>query len=253
MGRRIEVHPGDKYNRLTIIDEVEPYVKPNGVKMRQVRCKCECGNENFIVRLDSIRSGKTKSCGCYNREKFYERTKKFNTYELDYETGVGTGFTNNGDQFWFDIEDYDKIKDYCWGLSKDGYVRSYESNYGKMIRMHRLVMDCPEDKVVDHIDHRKNNNCKSNLRICTTSENAFNVLKRKNNTSGVTGVDFHKDSNKWRAYICVNGRKINLGYFTTRDEAVEARMMAEIKYHGSFSPNYEKLTQQQISQSQQNT
>ena len=246
MGRKkIEVHPGEVYGRLTILKEVEPHIQPSGQKHRMVLVQCDCGSDPVEVRLDNLRRGHTTSCGCYNIEKFYERTKKFNTYELDYETGVGTGFTDNGDQFLFDVEDYDKIKDYCWSLTNDGYVRAYDGNCGKMIWMHRLVMNCPEDKIVDHINHCKSNNCKSNLRICTTSENAFNVLKRKNNTSGVTGVDFHKDSNKWRSRICINGKRIVLGTFDTKEEAIEARLKAEIDFHGTFSPNYEKLMQSQ--------
>jgi len=58
MPPRINVNIGDKYNNLTIIEEVEKY---NG--RRYFRCLCDCGQET-IARFISLRSGKTKSCGC---------------------------------------------------------------------------------------------------------------------------------------------------------------------------------------------
>lgn len=61
-GKRLVVNPGDKYGRLTIIEETQ---KKNG--KRYFLCRCECGNEK-TVRLDSLAHGITISCGCYNRE-----------------------------------------------------------------------------------------------------------------------------------------------------------------------------------------
>ena len=52
----------------------------------------------------------------------------------------------------------------------------------------------------------------------------------KNNTSGVKGVSFEKRANKWRAYIGFAGEKIRLGYFSSFDEAVLARLSAETLY-----------------------
>jgi len=60
--KRIEVKPGDRYGRLTVIREVEP-IKWRKYKKRMVLCKCDCGNET-TVRLEYLRSGHTKSCGC---------------------------------------------------------------------------------------------------------------------------------------------------------------------------------------------
>jgi hypothetical protein len=62
-----KVAAGDKFGRLTVVREVEPTVRPNGIKVRKVVAVCECGTER-PVRLDAIVSGKTVSCGCYHRE-----------------------------------------------------------------------------------------------------------------------------------------------------------------------------------------
>lgn len=129
-----------------------------------------------------------------------------------------------------DLEDIDKVKNTKWCLlSKIGYVCDSDKNY-----LHRLVMDCPDNKVVDHINHNKLDNRKSNLRICTQSQNMMNKRKQCNNSSGVTGVYLDKKYNKWQARIIYNKQIIHLGYFNTKEEAIEARRQAELEYFGEY-------------------
>lgn len=69
MGRKkIEIKSKDKYNKLTIIEEIEKYVKPSGHTERQFVCKCECENIT-IVTLNHLRSNRIKSCGCLKKIK----------------------------------------------------------------------------------------------------------------------------------------------------------------------------------------
>lgn len=51
------------YGELTVLQEVEPHIKPSGKKSRQWLCKCSCGRTT-IVSMDNLRSGHTTSCGC---------------------------------------------------------------------------------------------------------------------------------------------------------------------------------------------
>ena len=84
-------------------------------------CLCDCGN---IVNVagSALKNGNTKSCGCYKREmdkKIYGiQNKKYNTYDLSGEYGIG--YTEDSTIFYFDLEDYDKIKDYYWN-NNDGF------------------------------------------------------------------------------------------------------------------------------------
>lgn len=55
------------------------------------------------------------------------------------------------------------------------------------------------------------------------------------NTSGVKGVHYDKDRNKWKSEICVNNKKIMLGRFENKDDAIKARCDAEIKYFGEYN------------------
>ena len=105
--------------------------------------------------------------------------------------------------------------------------------------IHRMVavafIENPENKrCVDHINRDKRNNHVNNLRYATSSENNQNASIGIRNTSGIIGVSFHKPSQKWRAQIDADGRRIHLGYFINKDDAIVARENAEIYHFGEF-------------------
>lgn len=88
---------------------------------------------------------------------------------------------------------------------------------------------------LDHVDRNPQNNSIANLRQCTHAENHQNTGVRADNTSGVTGVSFNKESAKWLAYINKGGRKHRLGLFETLEEAVAVRVAAKSEVH-TFHP-----------------
>lgn len=91
------------------------------------------------------------------------------------------------------------------------------------------------DLFVDHINGNKLDNRKSNLRICCNADNLKNRVKLpSNNTSGILGVRYRADRNKWYAEIQFNKQKINLGSYTEKEDAIKARLEAEIKYFGKY-------------------
>ena len=127
-----------------------------------------------------------------------------------------------------DLDDIEKVKNYKWTF--DGrYVRKS----GKE-RLHRFIMNCPKDMVVDHINMNPLDNRKCNLRICTIQQNNFNKKEQTNNTSGRVGVTWDKQTNKWLAQIQVDGKNIKLGRFKNKEEAIRAREEAELKYFGEY-------------------
>lgn len=86
------------------------------------------------------------------------------------------------------------------------------------IKMHRFIMNCPRDKVIDHINHDTLDNRKSNLRICTHFENQQNL---RSNKSGIVGV--HKRARgSWVGKISKNN-KIYCKEFKTMEEAIKFR------------------------------
>lgn len=167
--------------------------------------------------------------------------KNRTNYDLSGEYGVG--HTYDGYYFYFDIEDYEKIKDYNWFKNDQDYFlaritdESKSSNF-RCIRLHRLIMDVDEEDIeIDHIHGKKSryDNRKNNLRYATHSQNNQNKGNQSNNTSGVRGVDFFKTVGKWRARISKEGETYNLGYFDEFEDAVKARIEAEEKYHKEWS------------------
>lgn len=236
MGKVIDL-TGRRFGKLTVIKRAYDYIRPSGQHEIQWLCQCDCGN-TMVVHRSSLLSGDTKSCGCLRNELSSKRTKKYNTYNLDGK--FGTGYTLNGDVFYFDLEDYDKIKDYCWRKADNGYIITTDYNKLKttIIQLHRLVLNFPDSKYdIDHIKGRQSrfDNRKSNLRICTHSQNMMNANIRTDNVSGATGVSWYKKSKKWEAYIQVQNKKIYLGLFDSFDDAVTARKQAEEKYFGEYS------------------
>lgn len=198
-------------------------------------CKCSCGNtKNLIVSGTDARSGKVLSCGCVHKERASIAKKKYNLYDISGEYGIGWT-SNTNKEFYFDLEDYDKIKDLCWVESVDNGVHrliAYNPKTKKRIRMHVLL----GYKNFDHIDKNELNNLHNNFRECTHQQNDFNRGLYSNNTSGVTGVCWHKQCQKWKAAIMIDGKTIHLGVFDDKNEAIRKRLMAEIKYFGEFAP-----------------
>jgi hypothetical protein len=87
---------------------------------------------------------------------------------------------------------------------------------------------------IDHADGVRDNNKWLNLRPCIHAENHQNRKPRKN-SSGITGVGWHKLRQKWRATLTVYGKHIHAGLFDTIEEAVEARNWLKANLH-TFQP-----------------
>ncbi len=119
-------------------------------------------------------------------------------------------------------------------LDGSGYLRI--TIKGKIHKAHRLAWlyiygKWPKDQI-DHINHQGTDNRISNLREATSSENQRNTRRRKDNTSGTTGVGYHKTSRRWRARSGRNGETW-IGCFKTKGEAIKARKACR-----GFHPNH---------------
>ena len=103
-------------------------------------------------------------------------------------------------------------------------------------RLAWLVMhgNLPE-KWIDHIDGNNLNNKIANLRLSEAHENAQNVKVSKANTSGITGVSWCKNCQKWNAYIGYKNKRVSAGYFDSLDDAKSARFQLKQKLH-QFNP-----------------
>ena len=102
---------------------------------------------------------------------------------------------------------------------------------GNMIKRHRIIayafkgLDINDSKKeIDHIDGKRLNNNSDNLRIVSSQQNNFNRTTSK-------GYSWHKQSQKWKAKITLNGKDIHLGLFKNEDDARKAYLDAKKIYH----------------------
>ena len=84
----------------------------------------------------------------------------------------------------------------------------------------------PPDEL-DHIDRDRGNNRIANLRLASHKQNMENTGLRTNNSSGVTGVSFDRQSGKWKAQIQHFSKKICLGFYQSIDDASVAYTTAK--------------------------
>lgn len=138
---------------------------------------------------------------------------------------------SRGAIFLVDDEDFEYLNQFSWTLNSCNYAGRYSD--GRFITMHRLIMGNPKGKQVDHIDGNRFNNQRSNLRICTQSQNCMNRKATTKGSSGFRGV--HKTKYSYQARIEVSGKKMNLGHFKEPMEAAIAYNKAAVKYHGEFA------------------
>ena len=223
---------GQRFGYLTVVKRVEDYISPNGNHRVQWLCKCDCGNE-VVVLGNNLSKHSTESCGCLRKNPSLIIRRKYNTYDLSRNYGIG--YTQKGEEFYFDLEDYNKIKDYYWFQNDAGYiVTTLKKINGKQkrIRMHNFLMG---EFDIDHRNNNKADNRNSNLRQATVSQNIMNRATRQDNSSGCTGVYWNKQKNKWAAKIILNGKQIHLGFFSNIEDAIQTRKEAEDKYFGEFS------------------
>lgn len=164
-----------------------------------------------------------------NRNKLGQFAPNTNRWNL--HDGIAECYLDGELLFFTDADVYEALKDYPMSKMADGYS-AFRLN-GVEIAVHRFISKPADNELVDHINRNKKDNRRSNLRNTDKSVNAFNSAIRSTNTSGTTGVYFRKDTGMWAAEIKKNYKKICLGCFGTKEEAVAARKKAEVVLYGN--------------------
>lgn len=142
------------------------------------------------------------------------------------------------DEFIIDIEDLDKVAGKKWRKSHGHVLTGLPAQKTQRDITHIILGVSPNgvsDFVVDHKDGNGLNNRRSNLRICTQSENTINKSFMSTNTSGFVGISYREDREVYDSEIRIHGKRSHLGYTHTLEEAVYKRLIAEELVYGEFA------------------
>jgi len=140
-----------------------------------------------------------------------------------------------------DADDNERVAARLWCAYWDKVMQSfYARGPNGGLRMHRFILGLTNPAI--QCDHRNGNtldNRKANLRPATPAQNGHNRRTRRDNKSGHAGVGWHKASEQWSASIRTGEKRIHLGLFDNKEDAIRARQAAEFKYWGEWAARQE--------------
>ena len=217
--KRIDL-TGQVYTNLTVKSFSRVHTTPNGSTKSVWFCICSCGKE-VEVAYEKLVRGIIKSCGCgnYTRDTKFKRIRELlgNRFERSYKhwANIKTRCYNQNSRYF---------KDYGGrGITMCKSWLSFENFFADM-------GERPEGMTLDRIDVN-GNYCKENCRWVDAKLQCFNRRKSERNKTGKTGV-FKTANGKWVAKIRKSGKSVHLGTFEVLDDAIAARLAAEIEVYG---------------------
>lgn len=188
-----------KFGRLTVLGDVRKRTKNGKVLWH---CLCECGDTTY-VRADHLKNGSVVSCGCLNEEKKHERFKDLTGSETDNFKIVDRAYSKNQRVYW------NCICKHC------GNHVELQSN--QIARY--LSCGC-----------KQNRSTKERMAEISDPESLKTTRPTAKSTTGIRGVYFNKEKNRYVAYINVGKKSKYLGSSRHIEKAAELRWQAEIEY-----------------------
>ena len=135
-----------------------------------------------------------------------------------------------------DAEDFDLVSKQQNWVSMKGYpsFTDYsEPNHPRSVRLHQLLF--PDWPMADHENGDRLDNRRSNLRECTSAQNAQNSASRVGSSSQYKGVTWDRSRGRWLAAIQTEGKARTLGRFDDEAEAARAYDQAARAAYGRFA------------------
>jgi transcription elongation factor Elf1 len=204
---------GEDYPKPILIEDLGTMYPTEKSKERKRYGLYKCGfcGSEFRTQTSLVKSGHTKSCGCYNKRRTKEtntkhglgatrlyviwvdmRMRTLNPNHKSYNNYGGRGITLCDE--WLDVQNF-----WDWAMS-NGYS---------------------DELSIDRIDN-DDGYSPENCRWVGGDIQARNQRIQKNNTSGYKGVCRFKDTNMYMARITINNKRIYLGLFPTAEDGAIA-------------------------------
>lgn len=140
-----------------------------------------------------------------------------------------------------DDADWELVKGRVWVVVTNSGGRQYagcrQKVNGRWVTelMHRTILGITDNTWVDHVNGNGLDNRRQNLRHCTPSQNLANSRLRRDNKSGAKGVVWSARQRRWQANIRHNGRRLHLGTFRIKEDAIRAYNKAAVSIFGEFA------------------
>ena len=166
------------------------------------------------------RSNRYIECGDYYKiELYYPHTNQVCDYAM-----ISAG-------------DVKMAKQVFWRKTEYGYARGKNPKTGKDVLLHKHITQTTKETVIDHINRNKLDCRRKNMRIADNQVNSFNRDAPRNSITGYKGVSFDVRSGKYKVYIKIDRKQINLGLFETPELANQKRIDFESKLMYCLSRN----------------
>ncbi|MDL2325331.1 hypothetical protein LJC61_09375 [Ruminococcaceae bacterium OttesenSCG-928-A16] len=210
---------GQRFGNLTVIKRSD---EKKGTSVLW-ECICDCGNAT-LASTSKLRSGDRTSCGCKRRVAIDITGQKYGRLEAIQPTNKRS---SNGSVIWICRCECGKEKHASINELKHGLIKSCGC----------LIVDLGRKRVKEM--NTKNKQFNTNIGMLT------NKNLRADNTSGVTGVYYNNNKQKWAAGITLQGKYYFLGFYDDIAEATRARKLGEELIFGEFLEWYDEWIKDQ--------
>lgn len=148
----------------------------------------------------------------------------------------------DGHQAVLDAADHPIVAGHSWRCLHTPTGRQYAATdfERRLVYMHRLIANTPDDRVTDHRNNDGLDNRRANLRTATRGQNNAHTGKRRTyagreSASAFKGVGWDSARGRWRAHAKIDGRNRFLGRFDSEVEAARAYDAVAVVAWGEFA------------------
>lgn len=205
---------GKRFGRLVVLEET----RKNGKKY--YKCRCDCGTEKEIY-YRSLLTGDSNSCGCLRRELGRNRINDLTGMVFGKLTVVGRDESKPGAYWWCNCE--------CGNtksIKGTSLTKKKEPTRGCGCEQRKIAVGIGTKTIAKNAERQ----ISENMMYHTNFQVIGNKNLPKNNTSGHKGVWYDKARGLWVAYIQLHKKRVFLGRYATKEQAIAVREEAEVEY-----------------------